>query len=245
MRVEEFLIGFDIRHPHDDMELADKLARDYPYVEQPRSLDTSVWPSVFREPLPSEFPADPLKTAFHEPKYISPDGRVPVYDLYSKKFMYCELWENLGSMLMRYPYEFGDEEVAAFTVFRFDEPVIYAYGDINFYDRVNIFESTLWNTHYEFYKDLVVPSKLKPSEWKFLGYEAIADSSILNDDPEYLRNIGITHKKNSYGLINDFKKALYECIICNDKDREHDAYLIFGVYQAVDRENISFVNDKT
>jgi hypothetical protein len=239
--MKEFLIGFDIRHPIDEIEIADRIVRHFPHVEEPRAMDTRIWPSMFRSPLPSDLPADPVQTNFHQQRNDSSDGRLPVYGDYARKFIYCKLWENLGNMLLRYPFDFDDEEVAAFTIFRFDEPKIYAYGDVNFHDRVDIFESTYWNTRYEYYKDLVTPTALNKEEWRFLGYDSSAQSGILHMDAEELSWHGITARRNRYGLLDDFATALQECVILNDKDRDHDAYLIIGVYQAIDRENLSFV----
>jgi hypothetical protein len=52
MHVEEFIIGFDIRYPTDDMDVADSIAVNFSYVKEPRAFDTGIWPSMFQHPLP-------------------------------------------------------------------------------------------------------------------------------------------------------------------------------------------------
>ena len=239
MEIAEYLIGFDIRYPVDAEDLVNKIATDYPQVTQARGYEPFIWPSHFRNPLTSEFPADPLKTNFREPNYPSPDGKFPVYDKYSESYYFTGLWENLGSMLCYYTPTEGDS-IAAFTLYQFTDPVIYA-SDINFYDKVNIFESSFWQKMREFYKRQIIPDTLAKDQWAFRGYDVTNGYSVIGYEKSFMESIGVVGIRNKFGLLNSFEVAVAECAILNEKEPEHDAWLIFGIYEAIDIANLQYV----
>ena len=63
----EHLLGFDIRHELEDIRPLDFLHNFDPTITKPRGYSTSAWPSRFRTPISTDYPADPLKTNFREP----------------------------------------------------------------------------------------------------------------------------------------------------------------------------------
>lgn len=241
MKIAEHLIGFDIRYPTEVESLFNKISIDYPHVKYPRGYDPFLWPSHFRNPLPSEFPADPLKTNFREPIYPSLDGKFPVYDKYSKSYYDTNLWENLGNMLCYYiPTDTVIDTITAFTLYQFDEPIIYG-TDINFYDKVDIFKSTFWQKLYEFHEGEITPCKLTKEQWKFRGYDVTNGYSILGYEKSFMESIGVVGRRNEFGLLNDFEIAVKECIILNEKENEHDVWLIMGVYDATGITNLQYI----
>ncbi len=236
----EHLLGFDIRHELEDIRPLDFLHNFDPNITKPRGYSTSAWPSRFRTPISTDYPADPLKTNFREPINTTSDGLFPVYPEYSENFDSIFLWENLGNMLLYYNPNPKQDAIAAFTAFEFDTPEILAY-DMNDGCEINIFKSTLWSVYISMTADMVTPNKLYKEQWRFLGYDVSNGETIFEHDADFIKYVGDIAKRNTYGLFEDMNDAIRTCIEYNKYDRNGFPAFIFGIYEAIDINKLSFI----
>ena len=236
----EHLLGFDIRHELEDIRPLDFLHEFDPAIVKPRGYSTLWWPSRFRTPTSADYPADPLKTNFREPSSTTHDGLFPVFPEYSENYDSIFLWENLGNMLLYYKPNCNTDTVAAFTAFEFDEPEILAY-DMNDGCEINIFKSTLWAVYMSMTNNLITPLILHKEQCEFIGYDVSNGETILEHDNDFIQHVGKIGKRNQYGLFNDINDAIHTCLEYNKYDRYGFPAFVFGIYEAVDITQLSFI----
>lgn len=239
MKIEENIIGYDIRAIAENGKTTAQVIRGFPGVKLPRSYDYDVWPSRFRSPLLSEYPADPKKTNFRNPHYVSVDGKFPVYPEYAERYNNTKLWENMGNMLLRYTFDTTKDVIVAFSLFKFDSPIIYTYDYVNYGGKVNIFDSVDWKVFCEYYKEIITPKHIIKKQWIFKGYEVSNGESILMYEDDIFKRLFV--RVNEFGLMTSLDDAIRICEAYNDEVRNHGAYLIYGIYEAISADELILI----